>query len=287
MTPKSSTTALAAISPAAELFRFPDTGQAVRVATIDGEPWFAAADVCTVLGLAHTGSALRILDDDERQTLHYSRSDGVLSEHTGAGQRVQRLVFISESGLYSLIVRSQVPGAVAFRRWVTREVLPQIRKVGSYSKPAAALTSPEGVLQLATAYHEAALQLVGAQRRVAELEPAAGAWETLATADGDYSLRDAAHILNRDPAISIGQNRLMRFLRDEELVDRKGVPYVRYARYLVERPVSYTHPHTGEPVLTQQIRITADGLAYLRKRLGGIRCEGRRDPGQHGKAATG
>jgi anti-repressor protein len=259
-----------------EVFRFPDTGQGVRVVTIDGEPWFAAADACAVLGLAHTGSALRILDDDERQTLRYSRSEGVLSEHTATGQRVQRLVFIAESGLYSLIVRSQVPGAVAFRRWVTHEVLPQIRKTGSYAPAPAVATpgvpdiaTPAGVLAMAEMLHQTAARLVGAEKQVAELEPAAEAWGTLAAAEGDYSLRDAAHILNRDPAISTGQNRLMQFLREEQLVDRKGIPYVRYAQYLVERPVSYNHPRTGEPMLTQQIRITPDGLAYLRHRLGG------------------
>jgi hypothetical protein len=56
--------------------------------------------------------------------------------------------------------------------------------------------------------------------------------------------------------------------------NRKGIPYGRFKRYLPERPVSYNHPHTGEPVLTSQIRITVDGIAYLRKRLGVIREEG-------------
>lgn len=183
------------------------------------------------------------------------------------------MLVVSEPGLYSLILRSRRPEAKAFKRWVTHVVLPSIRRTGAYAVPAAArptLSSPEGILALAEAYHEAAKQLVDAEQRVAELEPAAEAWETLAAAEGDYSLRDAAHVLNRDPAISMGQNRLMRFLRDEALVDRNGTPYVRYARYLRERPVSYTHPHTGEPVLTRQIRITVTGLEYLRTRLGGI-----------------
>jgi anti-repressor protein len=247
-----------------EVFRFPDTGQQVRLVTIDGEPWAAAADLCAILGLAHTASALRMLDDDQRQTLNYSRSSGVLSEHTTPGQHVQRLVFISESGMYALVLRSQVPGAVAFRRWLTRDVLPAIRRTGSYT-----IEQPTP-RQLAALVIAEADRADVAERRVAELEPAADAWDTLATAEGDFSLRDAAHILNRDPAISTGQNRLMRFLRDEEMVDRKGIPYIKYAKYLVERPLSYNHPHSGEPVLTHQIRVTATGLAYLRARLGGI-----------------
>jgi len=261
---ESITAALAAVTPVGGTFRFPVTGQTIRTVLIDNEPWFVAADVCAVLGHAHTGSALRILDGDERQTMSFPRSSGVLSEHTAAGQRVQKLAVVSESGLFSLILRSQVPGAAAFRRWVTHEVLPAIRRTGSY---ATEKLSPRQLAQLVIAEADRADV---AERRVAELEPAAGAWETLADAEGDYSLRDAAHMLCRDPAIAgrIGQNRLMAYLRSEGMIDRKGIPYARYTKYLVERPISYNHPHTGEPVLTRQIRITADGLAYLRRRLG-------------------
>jgi anti-repressor protein len=259
------TTALATVTPPSDTFRFPDTGHAIRTVLVDGEPWFVGADVCAVLGHAHTGSALRMLDPDERQTMTFPRSSGVLSEHTAADQRIQKLAVVSESGLFSLILRSQVPGAAAFRRWVTHDVLPAIRRTGRYGTEK---LSPRELAQLVLAEADRADL---AEQRVVELEPAADAWESLAAAGGDYSLRDAAHVLNRDPAISTGQNRLLRFLRDEQMVDRKGVPYVKYARLIVERPVSYNHPHTGDPVLTTQIRITTDGLAYLRRRLGGIR----------------
>jgi prophage antirepressor-like protein len=241
-------------------FRFPETGHAVRVARVGGEPWFVAADVAAILALGNIHSSLALLDDDER---------GLQTLETPGGP--QQVAIVSEAGLYSLVLRSRKPEAKALKRWVVHEVLPAIRRTGSY---ATEKLTPRQLAQLVITEADRADV---AERRVAELEPAAGAWEALATADGDYSLRDAAHILNRDPAISTGQNRLMRFLRDEELVDRKGIPYVKYARYLVERPVSYDHPHTGEPVLTSQIRITAEGLAYLRRRLGGIQREA--DPG--------
>lgn len=239
--------------------RFPLTGQAIRSILIDGDPWFVAADVCRVLGIGRPQDSVRHLDDDERGRCLLDTSPGG-----------QEMLTVSEPGLYSLILRSRRDEAKAFKRWIVHDVLPSIRTTGGYDSPKVpALNSPEAILQLAEAYADAARRLVGAQKRVAELEPAAEAWETLADAEGDFSIRDAAHVLNRDPAINTGQNRLMRFLRAENLVDRKGVPYVRYSRYLVERPVAYEHPHTGEPVLTHQIRVTADGLAYLRRRLGG------------------
>jgi anti-repressor protein len=265
-----------ALRQAPETYRFPVTGQDVRVVVIDDELWFVASDVCAILGHTNTSVALRMLDDDEKRTVARSHSSDTLN--FGAvlfgDARVQSRVLVSEPGLFNLILRSNVPGARPFKRWLTHEVLPAIRRTGSYTTQAAPtvppLDTPEGVLALASHFHETAKQLVSAEARVAELEPGAEAWEALAEATGDYSLREAAFMLSRDPAISTGQNRLMRFLRDGGLVDRKGVPYVRYSRYLVERPVSYTHPHSGEPVLKSQVRITVDGLEYLRKRLGGI-----------------
>lgn len=257
-----------AIAPSsAETYRFPLTGEGVRVTTINGEPWFVGKDAAGILGYANTRKAVK----DHVPAGHRRGNESFLLSDLGLQAQT---VLIDEAGLYRLILRANTERAEPFREWVTAEVLPAIRKTGSYGaaapQPAAPdLRSPEGVLELANAYQAAAVQLVSAQKRVAELEPAAEAWDTLASAEGDYSLRDAAHCLNRDPAISTGQNRLMAFLRDEGLVDRKGIPYVRYSRWLVERPVSYQHPHSGQEMLAHQIRITAAGLAHLRHRLGG------------------
>ena len=103
-------------------FAFPATGQTVRTVLVGDEPWFVALDVCAFLELAHPASSLRHLDDDEK---------GVHSVHTPGGQ--QKLSIINEPGLYSLILRSRKPEAKAFKRWVTHDVLPAIRKTGSYS----------------------------------------------------------------------------------------------------------------------------------------------------------
>lgn len=125
-------------------------------------------------------------------------------------------------------------------------------------------------------YEEALVHLLDKVRetkqlesRVKELEPAAQAWGVLASAEGDYSLREAALILNRDRGISTGQNRLLRSIRELDMIDRKGVPYAKHASHLVERATTYVHPHTSEPTLSKQIRVTAQGLRYLHKRLGG------------------
>lgn len=107
--------------------------------------------------------------------------------------------------------------------------------------------------------------------KVEELAPAAAAWESLADAEGDYSLREAAQILSRDPAINTGQNRLAKSLREVGLLDRRGEPYQSHINHVRRRPTAYTHPHTGEPKLSSQLRITVSGLRYLHGKLGGTR----------------
>ncbi|MER6488779.1 BRO family protein [Streptomyces virginiae] len=99
--------------------RFIFEGVEVRTVVRDGEPWWVAADVAAALGLSNLHSSLANLDEDER-TLHNVES----------GQRSMSV--INESGLYSMILRSRKPEAKSFKRWVTREVLPAIRKTGRY-----------------------------------------------------------------------------------------------------------------------------------------------------------
>lgn len=94
----------------------------IRVVERDGEPWFIAKNVCDALGLDNSRQAVARLDDDERDTV-------ILNDGTPGNP--DRIV-ISESGLYSLVIRSDKPEAKEFRRWVTHEVLPSIRKHGAY-----------------------------------------------------------------------------------------------------------------------------------------------------------
>ena len=237
-------------------FTFPETGQPVRTVTIDGEPWFVAKDSCDVVGNSKDRDALAQLDDDERVSAAVDTPGGS-----------QQMTLVSEPGIYALMLISRSPKVKAFRRWITHEVIPSIRRTGSYSVAPRQLSNRE-LAQMVIAEADRA---DNAERRVAELEPAARAFEVIASAKGDFSLRDAAYILNRDPAIVTGQNRLMAHLRRLGMVDRKGVPYSKNAAHLTERIRTYDHPHTGEATLAKpQLRVTVAGLRYLHKKLGGV-----------------
>lgn len=123
-----------------QIFSHPDFGQ-VRIVTINDEPWFVGKDVAQVLGYKEPAKAIREKVDIEDK--------GVSKMDTPGG--IQDITIINESGLYSLIMSSKLPGAKEFKRWVTSEVLPSIRKHGAYMTPEtlqAAILNPDTMIQL-------------------------------------------------------------------------------------------------------------------------------------------
>ena len=115
---------------------FADKGFKLRVITRLGNPWFVANDACDCLAIGNTSDALADLDDDDKLKLTKDELDTLVSNEgikCSVDSRVQSLNLVSESGLYDLIMQSRKPEAKAFKRWVTHEVLPSIRKTGSYS----------------------------------------------------------------------------------------------------------------------------------------------------------
>lgn len=126
-----------------ELQLFNYEQNAVRTIDKDGEIWFVAKDVCDILEIANARDAVSTLDDDERMTiantdlLELPKYSSGVANTDSSKLRSYTLNMISESGLYTLIFRSNKPEAKAFRRWVTHEVLPSIRKTGKYESPRA------------------------------------------------------------------------------------------------------------------------------------------------------
>lgn len=251
------------------VFEFPATAQAVRTALLDGEPWFVAADVCAVLAITNVTDAVRSLDDDEYKVVAAALA-------TGEGRPQDFVNVISEAGLYSLTLRSRKAEAKTFKRWVTHEVLPTIRRSGRYeiaTAPVHALpqTYADALRELATTVEERD----AARDQLAVAGPKADAWEHMASADGDYAVADAAKILARDPAIRVGRDRLFTLMRQWGWIYRGGADD-RYRVYqaqietgrLSEKASSHYHPRTGELQLDPpQIRITVKGLEEIRRRL--------------------
>ncbi|MEU6858856.1 BRO family protein [Glycomyces sp. NPDC046736] len=238
---------------ALERFTFPVTGAAVRTVELDGEPYFVAADVTAILGYTNGRAAVaQHVDEEDRNTV--AIRDGMRGNPNATA--------VNESGLYALIFGSRLESAKVFKRWVTADVLPTLRRTGSYS-----VAVPQSLPEALRAYADEVESHQHTKAALNEATPKADAWDVLAAAKGDYSVREAAHILNRDPAIDTGQNRLFRKLRELKLLDARGIPYARHSRHVVLRARTWRTPD-GVEQTDDQVRITADGLKYLRRCLG-------------------
>ncbi len=194
-------------------FTYEDTN--VRtVATEDGTPWFVAKDVCNILGLSNPRTSLALLDEDEK---------GVHSMDTLGGK--QELTTVNEAGLYALILKSRKPEARKFKRWVTHEVLPSIRKRGGYLTPEAtekALTDPDFIIQLATSLKEERAKRAALEAENEANKPKVLFADSVATSHTSILVGEFAKILKGN-GVEIGQQRLFKWLRDNKyLIKRQG-----------------------------------------------------------------
>lgn len=143
-----------------ELMNFTYENHDVRTVMIDGEPWWVLKDVCDVLEIDNSRNAAARLEDDEKATFENVIGTAV---HSMDGAPIpHNATLINEPGLYGVIMQSRKAEAKAFKYWITHEVLPQIRKTGSYGKPQLTetdLTSPEHVEAVLNALHKQVLAL--------------------------------------------------------------------------------------------------------------------------------
>lgn len=180
---------------------FENTDWKIRVIMRDGEPWFVASDVCKCLELKDdAGTICRELDEQDKVTLSREEFAGGVSNRgiiCSVDARVQSLVFVSESGMYDLVIMSRKPEAKAFKRWVTHDVIPSIRKTGSYGAPQ---ISRKDQLFLAIIHSESEEERADALKELAEINKQ----EVKAlTAERDEAIRTKAEIGSKREATAM------------------------------------------------------------------------------------
>lgn len=235
---------------AIELFTYEN--HQVRTVVIDSEPWFVLADLCAVLHLNNVKDVKDRLGDGVDQIYPIQDSLG----------RTQQATIVSEPGMYEVVIRSDKPEAIAFRRWITTEVLPSIRKTGSYgtqpvdmASAAASLTTAEWVSIAATLAQRAE----AAEAQVAVLEPAAHKWAEFIDADGTYTLNAVAKVLG------VGRNTLMIRMREDRVLTRDNLPvqqHMNAGRFVVKVGEPWTKPD-GTMHVSRSTRVTAKGAEWL------------------------
>ncbi|MBR6538072.1 MAG: phage antirepressor [Lachnospiraceae bacterium] len=225
-----------------QIFNSAEFGE-IRTVTIGGEPWFVAKDICEVLKHTNPTVAMQMLEEDERTKVSLGR----------AGETN----VINESGLYALIIKSNLPSAKKFRKWVTSEVLPSIRRTGTYNLPG---TYKEALIQLVAQVEEnEKLALENS-----ELKPKAEFFDAVADSKTAFSMQEVAKVL----AIKgYGRNNLFEFLRNEEILDRYNVPYQRYVDCGWFRVIEQKYMRDGEPCVSTKTLVYQKGVDAIRKRI--------------------
>lgn len=218
----------------------------VRTIQIDGEPWFVGKDVAKNLGYKDTSDALKNHVDEE---------DKLTRCFTDSGQS-REMYIINESGLYSLTLSSKLESAKKFKRWITHEVIPEIRRTGGYQAPT---TFAEALRALADKVEQN--EKLAAEN--AKLLPKAEFFDAVTDSKTAISIGEVAKVLD----MGIGQNKLFAFLRDRKILDRQNIPYQEYIDRGYFRTVEQKYDVRGEVRISIKTLVFQKGIDYIRRLL--------------------
>lgn len=234
-----------------QLFNFEN--HEVRSLLINSEPWFVGKDVAEVLGYERADNAIRN---------HIDKEDKLMHQISASGQN-RNMTIINESGLYSLVLSSKLPSAKKFKRWVTSEVLPALRKTGQYQ-----VKELSGSELMAKALIEAQSVLAAKDKQIEEMKPKALFADAVATSHTSILVGELAKILKQN-GIDMGQKRLFAWLREKGyLIKRQGTDYNMPTQKAMDlglfeiKEGSYVNG-SGVNITTKTPKVTGKGQQYF------------------------
>lgn len=248
-----------------EIQQFDFKGASLRTLTNKaGEPWFVAKDVCDILGHSNVSMALDRLDDDERSKFNLGRQG--------------ETNIVNEAGLYVLVLGSRKPEAHEFKRWVTHEVLPQIRRTGGYI-PTTDVDDDMTILAKAVMIGQRTMEaqkqrIAEQQTRIDELQPKASAWDNFVDIDDALSVRDSAKLLS-NLGRTVGQTELFEWLDRHDWIFRENKHWsarqsrINAGHLMMVPPKSHGTHKDGTPfAFPPTVKVTRKGLALIARRFG-------------------
>lgn len=243
-----------------QIFKNPEFGE-IRTIEKDGEPWFVGKDVAAALGYEKPTDAVRKHVDVEDR--------GISKMETPSG--AQETTIINESGLYSLVLSSKLPTAKKFKRWVTSEVIPSIRKHGAYMTPdklEEVLLKPDTLIQLAQNLKAEQEKRRALEVKMEEQKPKVLFAESVEVAKTSILIGELAKLLKQN-GINIGQNRLFEWLRNNGyLIRRQGSDYNMPTQRAMEmglfeiKETTITHSD-GHIHVSKTPKVTGKGQVYF------------------------
>ena len=232
----------------------------IRTVEIGGEPWFVGKDIAERLGYTNPQKAVRDHIDEEDKTLNES--------FTVNGTPI---VLINESGLYSLVLSSKLPTAKQFKRWITSDVIPTIRKHGAYMTPETiekVLLNPDTIINLASQLKSEREKRIALEGKVEEDKPKVIFADAVSTAKTSILIGELAKLLKQN-GVDMGQNRLFKWLREHGyLIKRNGIDYNMPTQRSMEqglfeiKETAITHAD-GHISISKTPKVTGKGQQYF------------------------
>ena len=247
-----------------KIFENPTFGQ-VRIVEREGEPWFVGKDVATALGYSDTADALKKhVDEEDKELLKPGEMPTLKMSNFGA-------YIINESGRYSLVLSSKLPTAKAFKRWITSEVIPSIRKHGAYITPDTLeqmIADPDTTIRLLTTLKEERQERVRLEAEAKANRPKVLFADAVATAHTSILIGELAKLLKQN-GVDMGQDRLFDWMRKHGyLIARKGTDYNMPTQKSMElglmeiKETSISHAD-GHVSISKTPKITGKGQQYF------------------------
>ena len=243
-----------------KLFENSEFGK-IRVIERGGEPWFIGKEVAKILGYRDTADALKRHVDSEDK--------GVGETPTPGGK--QSVIIINESGLYSLVLSSKLEKAKAFKRWITTEVIPAIRRHGGYLTPETTeelLTNPDLIIKLATELKTERAKRAEAQQQLEAAKPKMIFADAVSASESTILIGDLAKLLKQN-GHDIGQKRLFEWMRQKGyLIKRYGADYNSPTQRAMElglfeiKETAITHAD-GHVTVSKTTKVTGKGQMYF------------------------
>lgn len=230
-----------------ELQLFQYEGKSVRTVFIGDEPMFIAKDVCEVLGISKYRDAVSRLDEDEGCPVWVDTLGGK-----------QEMIAVTEAGLFNLIIRSDKPQAKQFKRWITHDVLPSIRKTGKYE------IQPLSEIEVAKRWVAALEDKVRLEAQLIEQKPKVEFFDQAMSSNDTLSMKEAAKILGYGP------NKLFTFLVSNKILFKSRGFYLPYQEQLEAdrfKVIETPWPKGEEVHIYRRTAVTQKGLDYIRRRI--------------------
>ena len=243
-----------------QIFNSPEFG-VIRTIEKDGEPWFVGKDVATALGYSDSFGSLK---------KHVDEEDKLVCQIDSAGQK-RDITIINGSGLYSLVLSSKLPTAKKFKRWVTNEVIPSIRKHGAYMTPETlekVLLSPDTLMQLAQNLKDEQEKRKVLETKIEQDKPKVLFADAVASAKTSILIGELAKLLKQN-GVDIGQNRLFEWMRQNGyLIRRQGSDYNMPTQRSIEQGLFEIKETTvvhadGHTHINKTPKVTGKGQAYF------------------------